>query len=135
MNRPLFRALICGLTLMVSPIASANEDRNAQPLTYPAPTYPNAAIRAGLSGNCEVLFDVNKTGAVISPKARCTHKAFCEEAVRAISAVSFAPKQVEGKSVARYGVEYPFQFLLEGVSPNTDFGPLEACETQHQAVS
>ena len=91
----------------------AVSDRDAQPIRPPTPSYPQRAQERGLSGSCDVRFDVDTRGKPYNVAATCTESVFKSEAERAVSRVEFAPKIVRGKAVERRNVVYPLEFNIE----------------------
>lgn len=90
----------------------AINDRDAQPIRPPLPTYPRRALERGTEGSCEVRFDVDTRGKPYNVVADCTDSIFKREAEKAVSRVEFAPKIVKGKPAERRNVVYPLQFEL-----------------------
>ncbi len=99
-------------SLAVDPVAI--NDRDAQPIRPPIPTYPQRAAERGLEGSCDVRFDVNTQGKPFNIQADCSDNIFQRAAERAVSRVEFAPKIVRGKAVERRNVVYPLVFQMEG---------------------
>jgi protein TonB len=97
-------------SLAIDPVAVS--DRDAQPIRPPAPSYPQRAQERGLSGSCDVRFDVDTRGKPYNVAATCTDAVFKTEAERAVSKVEFAPKIVRGKAVERRNVVYPLEFNI-----------------------
>jgi protein TonB len=97
-------------SLAIDPVAVS--DRDAQPIRPPAPSYPQRAQERGLSGSCDVRFDVDTRGKPYNVAATCTDSVFKTEAERAVSKVEFAPKIVRGKAVERRNVVYPLEFNI-----------------------
>lgn len=97
--------------------AASPEDRDAQPIDPPVPSYPLEAAMMDLPGNCVVRFDVDVEGLPVNITATCTDTIFCTESKRAISRVLFAPKVVDGEPVMRTDVVYPLQYQLEVWDP------------------
>lgn len=98
-------------SLAIDPVAVS--DRDAQPIRSPTPSYPQRAQERGLSGSCDVRFDVDTRGKPYNVAATCTESVFKSEAERAVSRVEFAPKIVRGKAVERRNVVYPVEFNIE----------------------
>ncbi len=98
-------------SLAIDPVAVS--DRDAQPIRPPAPSYPQRAQERGLSGSCDVRFDVDTRGKPYNVSATCTDSVFKTEAERAVSKVEFAPKIVRGKAVERRNVVYPLEFNIQ----------------------
>jgi len=98
-------------SLAIDPVAVS--DRDAQPIRPPTPSYPQRAQERGLSGNCDVRFDVDTRGKPYNIAATCSDAVFKSEAERAVSRVEFAPKIVRGKAVERRNVVYPLEFNIQ----------------------
>lgn len=98
-------------SLAIDPVAVS--DRDAQPIRPPTPSYPQRAAERGISGSCDVRFDVDTRGKPYNVSATCTDSVFKSEAERAVSRVEFAPKIVRGKAVERRNVVYPLEFNLQ----------------------
>ncbi|MBI1399667.1 MAG: TonB family protein [Hyphomonas sp.] len=98
-------------SLAIDPVAVS--DRDAQPIRPPTPSYPQRAQERGLSGSCDVRFDVDTRGKPYNVQATCTDSVFKAEAERAVSKVEFAPKIVRGKAVERRNVVYPLEFNIQ----------------------
>ena len=98
-------------SLAIDPVAVS--DRDAQPIRPPTPSYPQRAQERGLSGSCDVRFDVDTRGKPYNVAATCTESVLKSEAERAVSRVEFAPKIVRGKAVERRNVVYPLEFNIE----------------------
>ena len=96
------------------PTPVAINDRNAQPIRPPVPSYPGRAVSRGLEGDCEVRFDVDMRGKPYNIEAVCSDQVFRREAERAVSRVQFAPKIQRGRAVERRNVVYPLEFRLTG---------------------
>ncbi len=98
-------------SLAIDPVAVS--DRDAQPIRPPTPSYPQRAQERGLSGSCDVRFDVDTRGKPYNVSATCTDSVFKTEAERAVGRVEFAPKIVRGKAVERRNVVYPLEFNIQ----------------------
>src|SRR3990167_5865058 len=98
-------------SLAIDPVAVS--DRDAQPIRPPTPSYPQRAQERGLSGKCDVRFDVDTSGKPYNVQATCSDSVFKSEAERAVSRVEFAPKIVRGKAVERRNVVYPLEFNIQ----------------------
>jgi protein TonB len=98
-------------SLAIDPVAVS--DRDAQPIRPPTPSYPQRAQERGLSGSCDVRFDVDTRGKPYNVQATCTDSVFKQEAERAVGRVEFAPKIVRGKAVERRNVVYPLEFNIQ----------------------
>lgn len=87
-------------------------ERDVQPIQSPAPQYPSRALERGLSGLCEVYFDVDSSGQPYNVQATCSKRIFKIEAEAAVSKAKFAPKIVNGLPVERTNVVYPIEFNI-----------------------
>jgi len=113
-----------------------SEDRDAQPIKPPRPTYPALAVRARMPGICEVHFDVDSRGYTRHIRPRCTNPVFCQSAEDAVAGVLFAPKLVGGLPEPRSNVVYPLEYRIgdteadrERRSARLVGKPLKACMT------
>ena len=98
-------------SLAIDPVAVS--DRDAQPIRPPTPSFPQRAAERGISGSCDVRFDVDTRGKPYNISATCTDNVFKSEAERSVSRVEFAPKIVRGKAVERRNVVYPLEFNIQ----------------------
>ncbi|RKQ70881.1 outer membrane transport energization protein TonB [Litorimonas taeanensis] len=88
----------------------AVSDRDAQPLVRIPPIMPT---RAEKSGHCTVRFDVSPEGAPFNVVATyCTQSLFERASVKSVQKWKYNPKIVDGRSVARSGVESKISFRL-----------------------
>ena len=97
-------------SLAIDPVAVS--DRDAQPIRPPTPSFPQRAAERGISGSCDVRFDVDTRGKPYNVQATCTDSVFKSEAERSVGRVEFAPKIVRGKPVERRNVVYPLEFNI-----------------------
>lgn len=85
-------------------------DRDAQPLVRIPPIMPP---RAEKSGHCKVKFDVSPEGQPFNVTAPyCTQSLFERASVKSVQKWKYNPKIVDGRSVARVGVESKISFRL-----------------------
>lgn len=98
-------------SLAIDPVAVS--DRDAQPIRPPTPSFPQRAAERGISGSCDVRFDVDTRGKPYNVQATCTDNVFKSEAERSVSRVEFAPKIVRGQAVERRNVVYPLEFNIQ----------------------
>ena len=85
-------------------------DRDAQPLVRIPPIMPP---RAEKSGHCRMRFDVSPEGAPFNVNATyCTQKLFERASVKSVQKWKYNPKVVDGRTVARSGVETKITFRL-----------------------
>ena len=88
-------------------------DRAPQPLTPPMPIYPDSAASRGITGTCDVYFNVSPKGDPYSIEAKCTDRLFERAAEKAVSKVKFAPKIHDGLPVTVTGAVYPIVFRMD----------------------
>lgn len=107
-------AILSGAVALFVGLAAATptDDRDAQPIRPPVPSYPIEAAMLDLPGLCYVRFDVDVEGLPVNIRATCTDGIFCSESKRAISRVLFEPKIVDGEPVMRTDVVYPLEYQL-----------------------
>jgi periplasmic protein TonB len=87
--------------------------RDIEALRAPAPSVPAAAISRGISGSCDVMFDVDVRGRPFNLTAQCTNDLFKAEAIRAVSKAEFLPKVRNGAPVEQRGAIYPIEFVVK----------------------
>lgn len=88
------------------------KNKEIMPIEPPRPSYPRRAAERGLTGACEVYFDVDDEGRPINVDAECTSSAFKSESVRALKAVRFSPITAGEDPRTRTGVMYPLEYKL-----------------------
>lgn len=122
-----FAAAFIALALVATGPAGAepykeipSEDRDAQPVRPPRPFYPMLAQYFGVSGRCEVRFDVDQRGYPRQIRPYCTHTVFCKSARDAVGQVMFKPKILGGRAVTRQNVVYPLEY---NITRDTDAAP------------
>ena len=88
----------------------AVSDRDAQPLVRIPPIMPP---RAEKSGHCRVKFDVSPEGAPFNVMTTfCTQRLFERATVKSVQKWKYNPKVVDGRAVARNGVENKVTYRL-----------------------
>lgn len=88
----------------------AVSDRDAQPLVRIPPIMPT---RAEKSGHCTVRFDVSPEGQPFNVETTyCTQSLFSRASIKSVQKWKYNPKIVDGRSVARSGVESKITFRL-----------------------
>lgn len=88
----------------------AVSDRDAQPLVRIPPIMPT---RAEKSGHCKVRFDVSPEGQPFNVQATyCTENVFKRASIKSVEKWKYNPKVVDGRNVARSGVESQITFRL-----------------------
>ncbi len=105
-----------GLSKVLPPTVavSALAGRNIQVVRSPAPSMPVAAMTRGISGNCDVFFDVDTRGRPFNLDARCSDDIFRSEAIRAVGKAEFLPKvNAQGITVEQHGAIYPLVFEVQ----------------------
>lgn len=93
--------------------AVAVDDRDAQPIRPPQCSFPSRAASRGISGDCEVRFNVDVRGRPYGMDATCSDSIFIREAQRCVGNAEFAPKIVRGQPAERRNVVYPLNFQLQ----------------------
>lgn len=88
-------------------------DRVPTPLTPPMPRYPNSAETRGISGTCDVHFNLTPRGDAYDVRADCTDRVFKSAAEKAVKRVKFAPKIRDGVPITVTGAVYPIEFRIE----------------------
>ncbi|MEN9017973.1 MAG: energy transducer TonB [Hellea sp.] len=88
----------------------AVSDRDAQPLVRIPPIMPP---RAEKSGHCRVKFDVSPEGAPFNVTTTfCTQRLFERATIKSVQRWKYNPKIVDGRAVARNGVENKVTYRL-----------------------
>lgn len=132
----IFRVLIASLLVaaLAAPMAGAQRhdlpdadtqrpdlpdlpDSDARPIRPPIPVFPRNAARFGLSGYCEVRFNIDTWGRTSHVRPLCSHAEFCASAATAMEEVRFMPARRNGKIVPRRNVVYPLEYTFEGAPP------------------
>jgi len=93
--------------------ASPIDGRELVAVRPPVPTIPAAAISRGISGSCNVTFDVDTTGRPQNVAAQCTDNVFRAEAERAVRRAEFLPAIRNGQPVIQKNAVYPIEFIVE----------------------
>lgn len=78
----------------------------------PVPSMPPGALSRGLSGSCDVFFDVDTAGRPQSILAKCTDNIFKAEAERAVRRAEFLPAIRNGQPVVQKNAIYPIEFKV-----------------------
>ena len=86
--------------------------RDFQVIRPPLPIYPQKAAAQGLSGTCDVAFDIDPGGKPFNVSAACSDPLFRSEAERSVLKAEFAPELVEGQFATVTGLSYPLVFNL-----------------------
>jgi protein TonB len=94
---------------VVTPVAG----RDITPVRAPLPVMPSAAMTRGISGSCDVIFDVDTRGRPFNIVAQCTDDLFAKEAARAVSKAEFLPKIRNGVAVQQRSAIYPIEFKMQ----------------------
>lgn len=93
--------------------ASPIDGRELVAVRPPVPTIPAAAISRGISGSCNVTFDVDTAGRPQNVAAQCTDNVFRTEAERAVRRAEFLPAIRNGQPVIQKNAVYPIEFIVE----------------------
>ncbi|MAT35764.1 MAG: hypothetical protein CMK06_11610 [Ponticaulis sp.] len=101
-----------GVTEQVyQPVSIIGRER-ALAVRAPVPDYPQAALRRGLEGECEVVFSVDAAGRPYSASATCTDKIFVRSSETAVERALFAARTKNGVPVGQENLVYPIHFTL-----------------------
>lgn len=95
-----------------SPIQPNFERQRAEPIRAPRPDFPQIAAIRGISGACDVRFDINPRGEPYNISAECTDRVFEREAVRATRQALFAAPVRNGTPIGQKNLVYPIVFQL-----------------------
>ncbi|MBA4225927.1 MAG: energy transducer TonB [Hyphomonas sp.] len=93
--------------------ASPIDGRELVAVRPPVPTIPAAAVSRGISGSCNVTFDVDTAGRPQNVAAQCTDNVFRAEAERAVRRAEFLPAIRNGQPVIQKNAVYPIEFIVE----------------------
>lgn len=89
-------------------------DRDAQPLVRIPPVTPPRFLEGDNSGYCEMRFDVSPEGQPFNVVAkRCTSSILERASIKNVQKWKYNPKIVEGRAVARTGVQTRIKFNLK----------------------
>lgn len=118
------------IAAMTNGISDARQTHDARVIEPPTPKYPMLASWLQLEGRCEVRFAVDEDGLAFAVQPACTRPIFCFEAKRAVTAVRFEPKRVDGVPTVRTNIIYPlnWSFHESEYDPGSDPTPLKPCE-------
>lgn len=96
-------------------VAENIPDRAAYPIKPPhTKSLINVMRRYGQGkAMCYVLFDVDVEGKPMNLYAKCSFDKFDKAAVKAVSRARFSPKIVNGEPAIHYGIQYPFELIIE----------------------
>lgn len=86
------------------------DGRILTPVRPPAPSMPSGAVTRGISGECDVYFDVDIAGRPQNVVAKCTDNVFRSEAERAVRQAEFLPAIRNGRPVEQKNAVYPIVF-------------------------
>ena len=89
-------------------------DRDAQPLVRIPPSFPPRFSQGNNSGFCTVRFDVSPEGQPFNVQTVvCTSNQLKSATVKSVQKWKYNPKIVDGRAVARSGVESKIRFDLQ----------------------
>jgi len=89
-------------------------DRDAQPLVRIPPIFPPRFLQGNNSGYCKVRFDVSPEGQPFNvATTTCTSRQLESATKKSVQKWKYNPKIVDGRSVARTGVESTIRFDLQ----------------------
>ena len=89
-------------------------DRDAQPILRTPPIFPPRFLQGNNSGYCKVRFDVSAEGLPFNIRAiKCTSSQLKSASIKSVHKWKYNPKIVQGRAVARTGVESQIRFDLK----------------------
>lgn len=92
-------------------------DRDAQPITRIPPQIPNRFLSGNNSGYCKARFDVSQQGRPFNVSTTlCSNSVLKNATIKSIQDWKYNPKMVDGRPVARSGVETTIRFNLKDES-------------------
>ena len=92
----------------------AVSDRDAQPLVRIPPIFPPRFLQGDNSGYCKVRFDVSPEGQPFNVQTTtCTSRQLESATKKSVQKWKYNPKIVDGRPVARSGVESTIRFDLQ----------------------
>ena len=94
-------------------LSSPMDGRNLVAVREPMPSIPPGALARGISGRCDVRFDVDTAGRPQNVSAQCTDNVFKAEAERSVRRAEFLPAIRNGQPVIQKNAVYPIEFLVE----------------------
>ena len=113
---PVFEAQDWGLThetIRIQPPAPQPVgERIAQAIRPPVASYPRDMAAKGQEGTCNIHFSLSTRGLPYDVTARCSHRGFEKEAIRAVSRTEFLPEIRQGVPVESHNYVYPMEFRL-----------------------
>ena len=118
------------ISAIANGVAEARQTHDARVIDPPTPKYPMLASWLQLEGRCEVRFAIDEDGLAFAVQPACTRPIFCFEAKRAVTAVRFEPKRVDGIPMVRTNIIYPLTWAFHEsyYDPGLDPTPLKPCE-------
>ena len=89
-------------------------EREAQPIFRTPPIFPPRFLQGNNSGYCKVRFDVSAEGLPFNIRAiKCTSSQLKSASIKSVHKWKYNPKIVQGRAVARTGVESKIRFDLQ----------------------
>ncbi len=97
-----------------SDLSAGSSDRDVVPLVRVDPVYPPKAQKRGIEGWVDFEFTIGPAGTVENAKVIGSHPkgVFERSALRAVRRYRYNPKIVDGKPVARPGIQLRIRFVL-----------------------
>ncbi len=87
--------------------------RRPEPVTRPLPSFPQSLLERGISGTCEVTFNVNVRGEPYDIRPVCTHAGFEAEARRSVGKAKFMPGiDKNGTPQELTNAVWPLEFVI-----------------------
>ena len=98
---------------IIAPPAPYIGSGKAIAVRQPVAKYPDRAVRAGLTGDCEVLFSLTAQGEPFNVTANCTDPVFERSAAAAVRKSAFVPARTDsGRPREAHGLVWPMEFRL-----------------------
>lgn len=109
-------ALFSGANVLAPGDESSYLSEDLRLVHFQAPVYPARAIDIGVTGFSQYRFDVDAFGKVDSGSIRLLRSSrgalFDESSIQALESFRFAPRKVNGRSVATNDVRYTFYYEM-----------------------
>lgn len=94
----------------LSEVAVGWDRQMAEAVRRPVPAYPEAALKKGLSGQCDVEFSIDHLGRPYGVEAKCSDDVFRQSAEQSVRKALFAAKTKNGVPVGQENLVYPLVY-------------------------
>jgi len=71
------------------------------------------ALERGISGTCEVRFDLTPQGKAYNVVPKCSNSVFEQSAKRAVTRTDFLPRIEDGKALEQKNMVFPLVYKIE----------------------